>query len=267
MIHFAAIKGLQQQTWAAGDYSKIAAPMMLMAELLCEAVDLCAGQKVLDVATGSGNTALAAARRGCEVIGIDYVPALLERGRERAAVEQLQVSFQEGDAENLPCPDKSFDVVLSTIGAMFAPDQEKAARELLRVCRPGGTIGLTAWTPDGFVGEWFRLTAGYVPPPPGIRPPTFWGTEEGLIELFGDEFESLQTTRRAFFFRYRSAAQWLDYFRTYFGPTRRAFETLDPGRQECLAKDLVELVRRFDRSCDQTMIVPGNYLEVVAVCH
>ncbi len=259
------IKERQKQTWAAGDYSMIAAPMAIMGELLCEAVGVCAGQKVLDVATGSGNAALAAARRWCDVTGIDYVPALLERGRERAAAERLEVDFQEGDAEAIPFPDESFDAVLSAIGVMFAPNQEQAALELLRVCRPGGKIGLTNWTPDSFVGRWFLTIAQHVPAPPGLPSPTRWGTETGLAEIFGDRIAILQCTRRSFYFRYRSAQHWLEYFRDYFGPTRRAFEALDPAGRERLSQDLIELVGLFDQSCDQSMVAPGDYLEVVAV--
>jgi len=235
-VDLGAIKQRQQATWAAGDFGVVATNATLVGELLCEALDVRAGQKVLDVATGSGNTALSAARRSCDVVGIDYVPALLERARERAAAERLQLSFQEGDAENIPLPDASFDVVTSTFGAMFAPDQERAASELLRVCRPGGKIGMANWTPDGWTGAMFRATTQHVPPPAGIKPPTLWGTEERLRELFSDGISSLQATRRSNVFRYRSAEHWLDTFRTYFGPTIKAFEALDPAGQEALAR-------------------------------
>ena len=261
----AAIKQRQQQTWATGDYAVVGSTLVVMGELLCEAVDLRAGQRVLDVATGNGNAALSAARRGCEVTGVDYVPALLEQGRARAAADGLAVAFAEGDAAALPFPDASFDVVLSTLGAMFAPDQEKAAGELLRVCRPGGKLGLANWTPDGFIGEMFRVTSRYVPPPPGLQPPALWGTEARLRELFGDGVASLRAERRAFVFRYRSFDHWLEVFRTYYGPLTKAFGSLDADRQEAYAADLRSLVARFNRSGDETVAVPSDYLEVVAV--
>jgi len=201
-VDLSAVKQRQQQTWATGDFAMVATGATIVGELLCDAVDVRAGQRVLDVATGSGNTALAAARRYCEVTGIDYVPALLERGRERAAVERVPVTFLEGDAENIPFPDASFDVVLSTFGAMFAPNQEKAASELLRVCRPGGKIGMANWTPNGWTGVMFQVTAQHVPPPPGVPSPIFWGMEERLRKLFGDGIASLQVTRRSNIFRY-----------------------------------------------------------------
>jgi ubiquinone/menaquinone biosynthesis C-methylase UbiE len=259
-----AIKERQRKAWSSGDYGKPGVTLIIIAELLCEAVDLRPGRRVLDVATGNGNTALAAARRFCEVTGIDYVPALLEEGRERAAVEGLRVDFREGDAEDIPFPDASFDYVLSTIGVMFAPDQEKAASELLRVCRPGGKIGLANWTPDGFVGEFFRTIGKYVPPPPGLKPPGLWGTEERLRELLGEGIRSLQATRRSFVFRYPSAKYYVDFFRTYFGPLQKAFEALDETGQEALASDVEELIHRYNRSDDETAVWPGDYLEVVA---
>jgi len=260
----AAIKQRQQQTWASGDFAMVAAHVTLVGELLCEAVDLRPGEKVLDVATGSGNTAMAAARRFCDVTGIDYVPSLLERARERAAAERLQIGFRDGDAESLPFPDESFDVVLSTFGAMFAPNQEQAASELLRVCRPGGKIGLASWTPDGFIGEIFLATGRHMPPPPGLKPPFRWGTEQGLRELFGERVGSLECERREFVFRYRSPQHWLEFFRTYYGPTLKAFEALDPAGQEALARDLTEVLKRFDQSGGEMLKVPGEYLEVVA---
>ncbi len=261
----AEIKERQQRAWASGDYAVFGAALLVMGELLCEAVDLRPGQKVLDVATGSGNTALAAARRSCEATGIDYVPALLERGRERAAVERLEVVFREGDAENIPFPDASFDVVLSTIGVMFAPDQKKAAGELLRVCRPGGKIGLANWTPESFAGVMPGVFGRYVPPPPGLEPPTLWGNEERVRELLGSGVVGLRATRRSFVFRYRSVRHYLEVLQTHLGPTRQTFQALDPTERENLADDLADLVGRFNRSGDETMIVPSDYLEVVAV--
>lgn len=260
-----AIKQRQQQTWATGDYAIVGTTLVVMAEELCEAVDLRSGQRVLDVATGNGNAALAAARRFCEVTGIDYVPALLARGRERAAAEGLPVDFAAGDAENIPYPDASFDVVLSTLGSMFAPNQEKAAGELLRVCRPGGKVGMANWTPDGFIGQMFRVTGRYAPPPAGLKPPALWGTEERVRDLFGDGIVSMQAERRSFVFRYRSFDHWLDVFRTYYGPVNKAFQALDATGQEAYAADLRSLVERFNRSGDGTMVVPSEYLEIVAV--
>ena len=261
----AAIKGRQQQAWAAGDYQRVAATFVLDCELLCEAVNLTAGQRVLDVAGGSGNAALAAARRFGEVTCTDYVPELLERARQRAEAEGLPLTTQEADAEQLPFPDASFDVVLSTFGAMFAPNQEQVARELLRVCRPGGTIGMANWTPDGFGGEFMAATARYVPPPPGISSPRRWGTEAGLRELFGDGIRQLTVTRREHIYRFHSPEHYVDFFRTHYGPIEKAFESLDTDRQEQLARDLAAVIQRYNRGCDGTAVWPGEYLEVVAV--
>jgi ubiquinone/menaquinone biosynthesis C-methylase UbiE len=261
---FGAIKGRQQQTWASGDYHVIASLIVPISERLCDAVDLRAGERVLDVATGSGNTAIAAARRLCDVTGMDYVPALLERGRSRAAAEGVPVEFKEGDAEALPAPDGAYDVVLSTVGVMFAPNQDRAARELLRVCRPGGRIGLANWTPEGWIGEMFRVVGRHVPPPAGLQPPTRWGTEDGVRELLGDGVAWLQATRQSFVWRFASAQQYLDLFRTYYGPTHKAFEALDETGRQALARDLIQTVERFNRSGNGTLLVPGEYLEVVA---
>ncbi len=238
--------------------------LLIMSELLCEAVDLRPGQRVLDVATGSGNTALAAARRFGETTGIDYVPALLERGRERAAAEGLAVTFREGDAESIPFPDASFDIVLSTVGVMFAPDQERTAGELLRVCRPGGRIGLANWTPDGFAGELGSLFGSYLPFSPGLKPPVLWGTEGRLRELLGGGVRDLRIARRSFVFRYRSIRHYLEVLQTQLGPTRETFLSLDPAEREGLMRDVVDLIGRFNRSGDGTMVVPSDYLEVVA---
>jgi ubiquinone/menaquinone biosynthesis C-methylase UbiE len=262
---FTAIKGKQQQTWASGDFAAVATTLPIVSELLCEAVDLHTGERVLDVATGSGNTAIAAARRFGTVSGVDYVPALLERARERAAAERLEIEFREGDAEAIPYPDASFDAVLSTFGSMFAPDQAQAARELLRVCRPGGRIGMANWTPEGFIGEMFRVTGRHVPPPAGLKPPVQWGSEARLRELFGDGVTSLTVTRRMYTFRYSSAEHWLDYFRTHYGPTLKAFQALDHDGQRRLAGDLLDLARRYNGATDGTLAVPAEYAEVIAL--
>ena len=258
------VKRRQQQTWASGNYAAIGTILCITCELLCEAVDLRAGQEVLDVATGTGNTALAAARRFCEVTGIDYVPDLLDRARLRADVEGLSLTLREGDAENLPFPDASFDVVLSTFGVMFAPSQEQAARELVRVCRPGGKIGLASWTPDGFLGEFFRIMGEYVPPPVGVRPPVLWGSEERVRELFGEAVTSLRANRRSFVNRFRSFEHYLEYFRTNYGPTLKAFEALDAAGRDALARDMRNLLGRYNRADDGTLAWPQEYLEVVA---
>ena len=256
------VKDRQRQMWAAGDYAAVATPLLIVSELLCEAVDVRAGRKVLDVAAGSGNTALAAARRRCETVGIDYVAALLDRARERAAVERLGVRFEEGDAEQLPYADRSFDFVLSTFGVMFAPDQARAAGELARVCRSGGRIGLAGWTPEGFVGQWFQLCARYAPPPPGVKTPLAWGTEAGLRELLGNA-GPMRTERRFYVMRYPSPGHWLAFFRANFGPVKMAFESLDAAARERFAAEQLELARRFNRSGDDTLVLPGEYLEVV----
>lgn len=260
-----AVKGRQQEMWATGNYARIGNNVVIMGELLCEAVDPRAGQKVLDVATGSGNTALSAARRNCEVTGMDYVPEWVEYARKRAEAEQMEIAFEVGDAEDLPYPDDSFDVVLSTLGVMFAPDQEKAASELLRVCKRGGKIGLANWAPNGFVGNMFRAIGKHVPPPSGIKPPPLWGTEERLRELFGEDVSSLETRRRSFVFRYPSARDFVEHFRAYYGPMRKAFEALNEAGRNALARDLEELLDRSNTSGDETLVVPSDYLEMVAV--
>ena len=259
------VKGRQQVTWSAGDYSRIGNVILITAELLCEAVDLHGGQQVLDVASGSGNAALAAARRFCDVTSTDYVPSLLEEGRKRAEVEGLPVRFQEADAEQLPFADGSFDVVLSTFGAMFAPDHQQVARELARVCRPGGKIGMTNWTPEGFLGDFFRTMGKHVPPPAGVQSPMLWGSEAHLRTLFGDSVRDLSLTRRMFAFRQRSPRAWIDYFRTYYGPTLKAFQSLEGAAQENLITDLEALIARHNTATDGTMVVHAEYLEVVAV--
>lgn len=259
-----AVKHRQQATWASGDYAVIGTTLQIVGELLCEAVDLRAGQAVLDVAAGNGNATLAAARRWADVTSTDYVPALLERGQARAEAEGLPVRFQEADAEELPFADGSFDVVLSIFGVMFTANQEQAAAELLRVCRPGGKIGLANWTPEGFIGNLFRTIGKHVPPPAGIKSPALWGTEQRLHELFGDGIAEMTTNRRFFVFRYRSAAHLLDVFRTYYGPMLKAFGALDEEGQTALAHDVTELLQRYNQGGDNSIVVPSEYLEVVA---
>jgi SAM-dependent methyltransferase len=261
-MDIATIKQRQQAAWASGDYAAVGTRLLPTAELLCEAVDLRAGERVLDVACGNGNAALAAARRFCQVVGVDYVPALLERARRRAAAEGLEASFQEADAENLPFGDGSFDVVLSTCGAMFAPDQEQTARELLRVCRPGGRIGMVNWTPDSYVGELFRAIGRHLPPPPGLRPPVEWGTTERLRELFGPEVK-ISAPRQSFLWRFPSAEHQAEFFATFYGPTNKALDTLGPDRAAGLKAEMLQMVRRFDVSDDDTLILRMDYLQAV----
>jgi SAM-dependent methyltransferase len=259
----AAAKQRSREAWSAGDYSVIGTRLVLVSELLCEAADVRAGSRVLDVACGHGNTALAAARRGAIAVGLDFVPALLERARERAAAERMEVEWREGDAEALPFEDGEFDSVLSTFGVMFAPDQPRAAGELLRVCRSNGRIGLACWTPDTFAGEMFRIVARHVPPPPGA-PPFAWGTRERLEELLGGGISDVRIERRQFVQRFLSAEHWLEVFRTWFGPVRKAFEALDVAGQAELSRELVETLRRHDRSGGESLVAPMDYLEVVA---
>jgi SAM-dependent methyltransferase len=261
---FGAIKARQQQVWASGDFHAVAARIMLVAEHLCDTADLHAGWRVLDVATGSGNAAIAAARLGCTVVGVDYVPGLLERGRERAAAEGLEVELLEGDAEALPFEDASFDAVTSVFGSMFAPDHAQAAAELLRVCRPGGTIALASWTPDGFIGDLFRTQAAHVPPPAGVRSPMLWGTEAHLRELFGDGIAWLEVEERTFTWRFASAEEFVAFFRRWYGPTLKAFAALDPDGQKALERDLVELARQYDRLGAGSIAIPSTYTEAVA---
>jgi ubiquinone/menaquinone biosynthesis C-methylase UbiE len=265
MDELKAVKEQQQRTWARGDFAMIAWNTVFPAELLCEAVDLRAGQRVLDVATGSGNAALSAARRGCDTLGMDYVPALIDRARERAAVERLPARFEIGDCEAIPCADHAFDVVLSVYGSMFAPRPETAAQELLRACRSGGKIGMTNWTPHGFWGETFALQWRYLPPPTALRPPPEWGTEDRLLELFGDAIASMRITKRSALFRYRSSRHWIEVFSTYFGPIIGTLEALDEKRRRSYLEELDGMLNRFNRSGDDTLVVSADYLEVVMV--
>jgi ubiquinone/menaquinone biosynthesis C-methylase UbiE len=268
---YAAVKNRQKATWASGDFSVVAARIVLQAEMLCEAVNLQAGWRVLDVATGSGNAAIAAARRGCPAVGVDYVPALLESGRARAKAEHLEVEFVEGDAENLPFPSASFDAVVSVYGAMFAPNHRKTAEELLRVSRGGGVIGLASWTPDGFIGETFRLFSKYVPPSAGLAPPIRWGDEGYLKEIFGGGVASITSNVRTAVFRFATAKENVDFFRTYYGPTLRTFEALSAAGRESLEREMIELNLRFDLNFDLhggkdgPIAIAADYLETVIV--
>jgi SAM-dependent methyltransferase len=262
IMDMVTVKQRQQAAWASGDYAAVGARLLLTAELLCEAVDLRAGERVLDVACGNGNAALAAARRFCQVVGVDYVPALLERARRRAEAEGLEATFQEGDAEALPFSDASFDVVLSTCGAMFAPDQEQTASELLRVCRPGGRIGMVNWTPDSYVGELFRAIGRHLPPPPGVRPPVLWGSQERLHELFGPGV-SISAPRRSFLWRFPSAEHQVEFFATFYGPTVKTLAAVG-DRAAALRADMLEAAWRFDVSEDgDTLVLRMDYLEAV----
>jgi ubiquinone/menaquinone biosynthesis C-methylase UbiE len=259
----AAVKARQQGAWSAGDYAVVGTTLQIVGEELCEALDLSPHHKVLDVAAGNGNVSLAAARRWCTVVATDYVPALLERASERAAADRLGITFREADAEALPFDADSFDIVVSTFGVMFTPDQDRAAAEMVRVCRHGGKIGLANWTPEGFIGQLFKTIGEHAPPPPGAKSPALWGTRARIEELFERHAAAIETARRHFVFRYRSAEHWLDVFRTYYGPVLKTFAALEPSARSALERDLVSLVGRFNRSRDGAMVVPSEYLEVV----
>ena len=259
----AAVKTRQQAAWSTGNYAVVGTTLQIVGENLCEALDLRAGSRVLDVAAGNGNATLAAARRWCEVTSTDYVPSLLESGRARARAEGYMIHFQEADAEYLPFFDGSFDVVMSTFGVMFTPNQDKAASELARVCRPGGKIGLANWTPESFIGQVFKTIGKYIPPAPGVRSPALWGTKARLGELFGSSANEVRTTSREFTFRYSSPAHWIEVFRTYYGPMNKAFGTLDTAKQIAFTRDLLVLMERHNRSGDNTLVLPSEYLEVV----
>jgi SAM-dependent methyltransferase len=262
---FDAIKQRQQATWASGDFAVIGTTLQIVGETLAEAVDVRAGERVLDVAAGNGNATLAAARRFADVTSTDYVEALLAKGRARAQAEGLTVDFQFADAEALPFAPGSFDVVLSTFGAMFTPDHARPAREMLRVLRPGGRIGLANWTPEGFIGRLFKVIGAYITPPAGLRSPALWGTEPHIVELFGAQAEDIRCERRTFNFRYRSTEHWLQVFRDYYGPTHKAFAALDAQGQKRLAADITELLEHLNVSGSNSLVIPGEYLEVAIV--
>jgi len=262
---FAAIKAKQQATWASGDFAVIGTTLQIVGEMLAEAIDVRAGERVLDVAAGNGNATLAAARRFAQVTSTDYVPALLERGAARAAAEGLDVTFQVADAEALPFENASFDVVLSTFGVMFTPEHARSAREMLRVARGGGRIGLASWTPEGFIGQLFKVIGAHVPPPAGVKSPALWGTEPHIVALFGSQAADIRSARRHFNFRYRSTAHWLQIFRDFYGPTLKAFAALDARKQAELERDVATLLEQLNVGGKSSLVVPGEYLEVVIV--
>jgi ubiquinone/menaquinone biosynthesis C-methylase UbiE len=261
-VDLSTIKGRQQLAWSSGDYAIVGTTLQIVGETLCEAVDLRSTQRVLDVAAGNGNATLAAARRFADVVSTDYVGALLQGGRRRAEADRLPVTFQEADAEALPFADASFDVVLSTFGVMFTPNQDRAARELLRVCRPGGKIGLANWTPESFIGQMFRVLGKYVPPVAGVAPPSLWGTKARLDTLFGLQ-AVVAAESRNFVFRYKSPAHWLEIFRDYYGPVLKAFASLNPEARKALEKDLFALLDQNNVAKDGTLVLPSEYLEAV----
>jgi len=260
---YANIKQRQQATWASGDFAVIGITLQIVGESLAEAADIRAGERVLDVAAGNGNATLAAARRFAEVTSTDYVPELLDKGRARAAAEGLRVDFRVADAEDLPFKDGSFDAALSTFGAMFTPDHTRPAREMLRLVRHGGRIGLANWTPEGFIGQLFKVIGAYIPAPAGLKSPALWGTEAHIVELFGAQATDIRAVRRNFNFRYRSAAHWIQIFRDFYGPTHKAFAALDTARQDALAKDITALLSRCNIAGPASLVVPSEYLEVV----
>jgi SAM-dependent methyltransferase len=262
IVDFPGIKSRQQVAWGSGDYAIVGTTLQIVGEMLCEAIDLRSNQRVLDVAAGNGNATLAAARRFAEVVSTDYVGTLLDHGRRRAEAERLPVTFQEADAEALPFADGSFDVVLSTFGVMFAPNQEQAASELLRVCRPGGKIGLANWTPDSFIGQLFKTIGRYVPPAPGMKSPALWGDKAHLAALFGPH-AAIAAQSRNFMFRYKSPEHWIEIFRGYYGPVLKAFAAIEPPARAALEADLHTLLDRFNIATDGTAVIPSEYLEVV----
>ena len=262
---YAAIKVRQQGTWASGDFAVIGVTLQMVGESLAEAADIRAGQRVIDIAAGNGNATLAAAHRFAKVTSTDYVPELLEKGRARAAAEGIQVEFQVADAEALPFADASFDAALSTFGIMFTPNHVRSSSEMMRVLRPGGRIGMANWTPEGFIGQLFKTIGQHVPPPAGLKSPALWGTESYLNELFGAQAASIQAQRKVFNFRYASAAHWVQVFRDFYGPVHKAFAALDDAGKQALERDLTALLERFNTAGADSLIVPGEYLEVVII--
>lgn len=260
-INFQTIKDKQQAAWASGDYGKIGATLQITGEELCEYLGLGAGQKVLDVAAGNGNASLAAARRFCDVTSTDYVEHLLEQGKRRSEANGFPMLFKQADAENLPFVDDKFDAVVSTFGVMFTPNQEQSARELMRVCKPGGKIGMANWTPEGFIGQLFKLIGGFVAPPAGVSSPANWGTRDFIETQFASA-SKVEFHKKNFNFRYQSAQHWLDIFRTYYGPIHKAFLALDEEKSIEFEGEILNLIDRFNTAKDGTMVVPSEYLEI-----
>ena len=263
LVDLAAVKTKQQAAWSSGDYAVVGSTLQIIGEDLCEAVDLRSGHKVLDVAAGNGNVTLAAARRWCDVTSTDYVPALLAKGRARAQAEGWTIDFKEADAEALPFANESFDAIVSTLGVMFTANHDKAAAEMLRVCKSGGKIGMANWTPEGFIGQLFKTIGKHMPPPAGAKSPALWGTQAHLAQMFEAGASSIHIASKNFTMRYRSAQHWIEVFRTFYGPVHKTFGALPPAGQAALASDLLALIERFNRAKDGTMVVPSEYLEVV----
>jgi SAM-dependent methyltransferase len=264
-VNFAELKRRQQATWASGDYAMVGTTLQIVGEMLAEAIGVRAGDRVLDVAAGNGNASLAAARRFARVTSTDYVEALLERGAERAKAERFDIEFRVADAEALPFDADSFDIVLSTFGVMFSAQHDRAATEMLRVVRSGGKIGLANWTPEGFIGQLFKIIGGYIPAPAGVKSPALWGTEPYIVSLFGPRAADIRCVRRTFNFRYRSSAHWIQVFRDFYGPALKAFAALDEVRQKALARDITTLLERLNVAGPGSLIVPSEYLEVIVV--
>ena len=263
LVDLAAVKTKQQAAWSSGDYAVVGSTLQIIGEDLCEAMDLRSGHKVLDVAAGNGNVTLAAARRWCDVTSTDYVPALLAKGRARAQAEGWTIDFKEADAEALPFANESFDAIVSTLGVMFTANHDKAAAEMLRVCKSGGKIGMANWTPEGFIGQLFKTIGKHMPPPAGAKSPALWGTQAHLAQMFEAGASSIHIASKNFTMRYRSAQHWIEVFRTFYGPVHKTFGALPAAGQAALASDLLALIERFNRAKDGTMVVPSEYLEVV----
>jgi len=260
---YSALKQKQQATWASGNYAVLGTRLQIMGELLAESLNLRAGERVLDVAAGNGNASLAAARRNTQVTATDYVESLLDKARARAQADGLEMAFQVADAEDLPFDDGEFDVSLSTVGVMFAPNQEQSAREMLRVTRSGGRIGLANWTPDGFVGRLFKIVSGYVPPPAGVQAPVLWGTEPQLVKLFGAQATDIRCQHRYYNFHHKSPAHWLAVFREYYGPVHKAYQVLDEEGQQALNRDITTLLEQMNTAGKESLVIPAEYLEAV----
>jgi ubiquinone/menaquinone biosynthesis C-methylase UbiE len=260
---YEAVKVKQQSTWAAGDYAKIGSTLQITGELLCESMALKAGQSVLDVAAGNGNASLAAARRFCQVLSTDYVPSLLEQGKQRSDANGFPIKYEVADVENLPYDENQFENVVSTFGAMFAPDQKSVVSELIRVCKPGGKIGLVNWTPESFIGQLFKVIGQYISPPAGLSSPMLWGTKEFIEQNFSNAAQEINIVERDFIFNYESAEHWIDVFRTYYGPTHKVFEALNNEKQEQLRADIITLIEKNNLANDGKMYVPSSYLEIV----